>query len=137
MLGGGAYSNASKYSKATILKVFSLLYSTNYTYIEISCKLNVDAHLATDIKLGNTHIWLKELYPEQYTRMKNRPLNRRILKTKPILISPIGEEITLVVSLTEFCKTQDTLNHTAHSSSKGIGKVIRGERLSYLGWSLK
>lgn len=136
-VGWGTNSNASRYTRRQVLSVFSLLYRTNYTHKEISNRLNVNMCLSTDIKLGNTHCWLREVYPQQYSLMQSRIINKNIIRTKPVLISPNGEEVTLTVSLTEFCKSQPTLNHTAHSSSKGIGKVIRKERISYLGWKLK
>lgn len=137
-VGWGTRSNSSKYDKWKILRVFSLLYNTSLTTDEIAIKCKVNNSLPTDIKSVRTHLWLKDSYPSQYEKMLIRPINRSkgIVHGKEI-ISPDGNVYTIDTNLTEFCKLHPTLSHSPHSSGKGIGKVIRGVRNSYLGWKLK
>lgn len=137
-VGWGTRSNASKYSKWQILRVFSLLYQTSMTCDEIALKCMVNSSLPTDIKREHTHLWLKDIYSSQYNKMLSRPINRTkgVVRGREI-VSPEGTTYILDTNLTEFCKIHDTLNHSPHSSGKGIGKVIRGSRKSYLGWKLK
>lgn len=137
IVGFGPNSNSSKYSLIQILRVFSLLYRTNSTLQIISTKLKVPLSLVADISSGATHKWLQDKYPEQYKRMQGRKKNKNTLHTKPIVVSPTGEEYIIEEYLNVFCSKQDTLNHAIKSSSVGIGKVILRKRKQYLGWTLK
>lgn len=67
----GMSNPACKSSKATILKVFSLLYRTKLSRVKIANRLNITESLPKGI-LGGAHSWLKEEYPEQYSKMLNR-----------------------------------------------------------------
>lgn len=71
----GTSSGNAKFSKNTILKVFSLLYSKTMAYSFISERLSVPYTLIRDIKTGVSHIWLKDEYPTQYMCMLQRKTN--------------------------------------------------------------
>ena len=69
-VGYGANSNSSKYSKIQLLRVFSLLYKTDLMQTEIAKKTGVNRSSVSDIKNGNSHLWLKDVYPAKYIKMK-------------------------------------------------------------------
>lgn len=140
-VGFGTNSNASKYSKIQILKVFSLLYKTSLSYHSISGKTKVSTVTISDISKGRSHTWLQEKYPNKYISIEGNNIlrfkNKNIVTDYPILLSPDGKEYLVKSSLTDFCKEHNSLNHSCISSGKGIGRVLRKDRMSYLGWTLK
>lgn len=70
--GRGTNHGSSKYSRITVFRVFSLLYRTNLRIDDIAKKTRSNRCLATHIKSGIVHNWLKEEYPRQYSLMSNR-----------------------------------------------------------------
>ena len=92
-IGFGFNSNASKYSKITILKVFSLLYRTKLPQTKIAKKLKLYGSLVQDISKGNSHLWLKELYKEKYELMidnnKSRRANSKSAKSLGRVYTPL------------------------------------------------
>ncbi len=131
IVGFGVHSNASKYSKFQILKVFSLLYKTSYTHRDISEKTAVSISTVSDIKNAVSHLWLQDAYPEKYFLMRNRivPISQKSLrKTSTTLISPAGELVE-VFNIREFAKINN-LHNTC------LGEVIRGKRKSHKGYKL-
>lgn len=70
---GGTNNHNSKYSKLQILRVFRALYLLNkVTDLSIAKMYNVHRSTVTSIRLGNSHFWLKEKYPQQYSRIKKK-----------------------------------------------------------------
>lgn len=139
-VGYGVNSNASKYNKIKILRVFSLLYSTTLSYLKISEKAKVHISLVSDISSGKSHLWLCQKYPEKYEKISDnnaiRYKIRNLVTSYPAIKSPDGVTYNITTSLTDFCKLHSTLKHSPVSSGKGIGRVLRGDRLNYLGWTL-
>ena len=139
----GTSSRNSKYSRRCVLKVFSMMYKTLYTYKEIATRLGVSKSLVADIACKVSHLWLLEEYPRQYERMTlNRSIrasNRSRSETKntkyPIIVSPDRVEY-LVVSLIDFC-TEHFKDKDIKVSTAGIGRVLNYTRKTYLGWKLK
>jgi len=76
--GGGINCSASKFSKHTVLRAFSLLYRTELTGSEIAKKSGM-SKLAIDSILNNrrSHKWLQEEYPKQYDIVINRQKLKR------------------------------------------------------------
>jgi hypothetical protein len=72
--GTGTNHGSSKYSRITVLRVFSLLYKTELALGVIASITitNTNIHLAGHIKSGFSHLWLKDSYPKQYLLMQNR-----------------------------------------------------------------
>jgi len=68
----GTETGKSKYTKTTILKVFSLLYSSNLYLKDIAKKLNVPISLPTNILYNGQHMWLKDQYPKEYLTMLDK-----------------------------------------------------------------
>ena len=143
--GRGLYHSNSKYPKATILKVFSLLYRTTITYKAVSIRVEVPIYLVNNIVSGNHHLWLKEEYPLQYLDMlSNKPLrqnkNRKSLsisnKELPNLVSPTGTVYYNIENIAAFCRSVPELTNSAESTRSSIGKVIKGTKPSHKGWKL-
>lgn len=135
-VGFGTNSNASKYSKRTILKAFSLLYRTTLSQNKIASKLNINIYLIYDIARKNSHLWLKEVYPDKYKLMLKNNLSRlgnsHSAKEKdiiyPLIKSPEGE-----IFKVENTRAFATLNNLDHAH---LGKVLNGKRKTHKGWKL-
>lgn len=131
-VGYGVNSNASKYSKLQILKVFRRLYLSSDTYDEIAKYSGVSKDTVSDIRYGVSHIWLKAKYPKQYSLLTGRVatvhrLNKYV--NNPVhLISPTGE-IHIVTNI-------DTFARENNLDSRHIGAVIRKNRRIHKGWRL-
>lgn len=136
-VGWGVNSNASKYTKMQILKVFSLLYRTNQTAKSISNRAGVTESCVCDISNGSTHLWLQEKYPEKWKlATRSRQGLRHLNIIKAVVISPSGEEIPVRWS-------RDLFNHPLlctknyESTRPSINKLLDGRLKSYLGFKLK
>lgn len=71
--GSGTNNHNSKYSMLQLLRVFRKLYlCSNITDSSIGRLYGVNESTVTSIRLGHSHIWLKEKYPWQYARIKKR-----------------------------------------------------------------
>ena len=68
----GTLASCSKYSKIQILRTFSLLYNTSLSYKEIEAKTKVKHSTVGGIKNMETHLWLREEYPDKYNIIKTR-----------------------------------------------------------------
>jgi predicted DNA-binding protein YlxM (UPF0122 family)/predicted GIY-YIG superfamily endonuclease len=133
-VGFGPNSNASKYTKRQILKVFSLLYRTNLSHIEIAKNSNVNKNLVHDIYKGKTHIWLKETYSNKYEKMKDREGFTTKGGPNITFITPEGKELELS-NIGKYCKDLGF----EHNSPlrRGLSKLRSGKLKSYLGWKIK
>lgn len=65
----GINNPMSKYSRKSILKVFSLLYSTTLSRTAIAVRTKVKESTIKDITSNKGHIWLEKEYPNQYAKM--------------------------------------------------------------------
>lgn len=140
VVGFGSSSNSSKYSKIQILKVFRLLSSTSLSNTAIGSKVGVPGHVATDIRRGATHLWLREVYPKKYANMHKIYINlSNTYNTRynyPDLVSPEGIVYTNIINITEFCKSISVFNTNMHASTVGLSKLKLGIKPSYKGWTL-
>lgn len=136
LVGWGVNSNASKYTKRQILKVFSLLYKTKIATRDIAKRCKVNIGVVHGIQAGNTHVWLKTKYPEKFDRIKDRlktvflrrAYNASSSSGKEIkVINPEGEIIIIQGSLSLFAKNNNlTKSHFC--------KVVAGELPQHKGW---
>lgn len=142
-VGFGPYSNASKYTKIQILKVFSML-CRGYNNVDIVSRLNVNKSLVSDIRNGNSHTWLKEIYPTQYLEMqfqvpketrRNTVVNK--LGAIPCIVSPEGV-IYEVPNVREFCRNtgEAIFGLPERTLNVSIARLIAGKRKQYKGWKL-
>lgn len=137
--GWGVNSNQSKYSKSQILKVFSLLTTTSLANIDIANRIGVSLRLVECIRGGYSHTWLKESYPERYSKLENKPKVKntvaRRLGTPPILINTSTGQIVEVSSVVEFA--QNICKNRSSAFAAGIRRVIRKEQKEFQNWKLK
>lgn len=133
----------SKYSKMKILKIFSLLYRTTMTYTAIANRTKTTKYIVANIASGS-HRWLSEAYPSQYKLMQAAKANRNIANVKsielvygkiPKIVSPTGE-IFEVSNIRQFCMAHADLAKNVDSARSSLGKLIKGTKLSHLGWKL-
>lgn len=141
-VGFGTNSNASKYTRQKILKIFSLLYRGKFTYIQISKKLNVSHELVKDISNGFTHLWLKEQYTEKYNQMLSvyrRGLGSSTRHTvyDTYIIQPDGNlfHVNNLYEIADKCFPIAS-NNDRKNIVEGLRRVIAGKRASYRGYTL-
>jgi len=137
--GGNSYcgenNSNSKYSNEDYFMVlWYLIQIPTYTHEEISSILNVSLWIIRQISRGESHEWLKELYPKEYNSMlaihaDGRRSNLNLGKNIPIIISPEGIEHE-VPNVFQFAK-RFGLNQP------GLHKLISGDRHQYKGWRIK
>lgn len=136
--GSGVNSNQSKYSKFQVLKVFSLLTSTDLANIDIANKISVSLRLVECIRGGYSHTWLKEAYPERYAKLKNKSKVKntvaRRLGTIPTLVNTSTGQIVEVNSVVEFA--QNICKNTSSAFAAGIRRVIRKEQKEFQNWKI-
>lgn len=135
----GTTSSGSKYSKFTILKVFSLLYNSTLTYKDIALKCDTNIAIPGNICRGDTHIWLKEEYPEQYALMISNRENAakvRIMHNNSLvpIVYKTGEVFT-ITNISEFARQQSKLLGTTIDSAS-LSKLLRGKIKSHKGFQL-
>jgi hypothetical protein len=132
--GEGVDNSSSKYSKAVVLKVFSLLYKSDLSYNFIKDKLSVPLSLVKDIAIGDRHTWLSSVYPDKYSLMLNRlpsRVNSNSIRNKYtlVLLKSPTEEIHKITSIKEFC-TEYGLN------PGNISSLISDRFKSSKGWTI-
>lgn len=130
--GYGTNSNNSKYTKLQILKVFRHLYLQSYKHLtskDISIRTSVGLSMVEHIKIQHRHVWLKEEYPYQYTKMIH--IDRRhnsLIPGGSWLKSPEGV-VVHILNLREFAR-ENNLN------SSHLSGLVSGKRNSHKGWVL-
>lgn len=135
--GYGVLSNNSKYSLFQILKVFSMLYKTNSSYSTIANRAKVDKHLVYDIRKGNSHTWLQEVYTDKYALMlTNRDKQYISSRNYPDLVSPTGVEYRCIERLSDIYNNDPVLSMNIPAARNGFYKLKAGLKSSYKGWKL-
>jgi len=134
IVGFGADSNSSKYTKIQILRVFSLLYKGKHSMPSIEKLTGVRRSTVSDICSSASHLWIKEQYPEKYklmTSIARKRLVEDIKQLRAIVKAPDGRLIE-VYSLSKFCiKEFGDVNNKKH-----MGSVLTGTRKSHKGYTL-
>lgn len=128
----GLNNSASIYSEEAIEKVFFLLLDVKNTASNIEKVTGVPKGTISRISSGIGHLWLKDKYPIEYTKLLsligNRTKKSILIKEYPLIKSPDGT-IYKIDILSDFVK-QHNLN------SSPLGKVLKGERKSHKNWIL-
>lgn len=140
VVGYGTASNNSKYSRLTILRIFSMLSSSRYstyTNIRIAARCKVPAHIVSDIRTGRVHLWLQSAYPVRYSVMQNTSAvgaGKGLQPVHAILQSPEGVLYT-VSNIRTFILT---VNNGVYNESmhKCFRRVLSKSRRQYMGWRL-
>ena len=133
-VGWGVNSNASKYTKWQVLKVFSLLYKQKLSNNEISSKCKVPSYLVSDILNGKSHLWLKVEYPQEYQKLiANRGILAPRLDRVLSVLSPTGA----VYKVTKAADLLDIMQLPCLPSYvRSVNKLLASTRKSYKGYKI-
>jgi hypothetical protein len=136
--GWGINSSQSKYSKIQVLKVFSLLTTTSMANIDISKRVKVSLKLVECIRGGYSHLWLKDTYPEKYSKLQNKSKVKNTVARRSgkllRLVHIETSQVEVVDSVVDFTKKICGIH--IESFCSGIRRVIRKEQTEYKGWKL-
>lgn len=132
---GYKHPNA-KYSKYTVLKVFSLLYSTILPYKNIASKLKVNIGLVSSIAQGTSHLWLKEVYSEKYNTMQNKCKERAHLRPTTDIrykysdLKILSKEgiIYSIENISKFCREHPDIFNNYNSDRSQLAAALRNNR---------
>lgn len=122
----GEAANNSKYSNDQIEAAFKLLIDPINTLQDIADKVGISVGAVKTISSGKCHRWLKDVYPNEYSKLLsligNRGLKREVLLTNGSVVEP-------VINISSFA--------TKYKINRGnLSSVINGKRKSAGGWSL-
>lgn len=132
----GELHGMSKHSNKEIIEAFNLLLNPLNTLKYISNKLNISYRIIAHISNGDSHTWLKSIYPSEYEVLLSLKGNRFSLSNSaigrnldyPSIISPQGIEYK-IEHLTNFAK-----EHSLDAST--LSKVLRKRNKTHKGWKL-
>jgi hypothetical protein len=135
----GDKNGASKYSNNDVSKVLDYLLDVLLSYKDIEALTGVKENTVRHIANSESHMWLKEVYPEKYAKMLEvKPLRISMRtsagykgKTYPALISPEGVVYDNINNVSIFAR-----EHNLDGSS--ITKILnkRPKYHSHKGWKL-
>ncbi len=142
LVGWGVNSNASKYTKWQILKVFSLLANKqDYTQLDISNRTGVAVSTIRDIAGNKTHLWLNDLRPSYRTLILLRePLKATIgrIQNKCItFVSPEGIEHKNIIDISVFARSIEITGVLEDSKIRGFARLADKSRKSYRKWTIR
>lgn len=132
----GPDNHNSKYSRLQILRVFRKLYLSNeLSDNEIGLLYNVHSSTVTNIRLGHSHLWLKDSYPAQYklikqyriTKTRANALARNLIPGGVKIRDPLGN-IHNVYNMREFARINNL-------DGSNISKLCRGKVSTVKGWT--
>jgi hypothetical protein len=133
----GVNSNAARYTRDQILKVFELLLNASNSSKYIESITGVPAGNVNCIARSASHLWLKEEFPEKYKVLESLVGKRVGLshtlgsrgKVWPVLVSPDGKQYSGIVNLKGFCTEHNIPYDQVH-------RVCKGRTNSAHGWSV-
>lgn len=135
----GPNANSAKYSKDQIINVMLLLCDPNNSSRVIEGITGVPSGNVNSIARGASHLWLKEVYPSEYSTMlsykgkrngkQNSTINRNG-KMCPDLIDPTGNIHRNISNISEFCKLRNLNPEYFYMLTNGHCKSTCG------GWKL-
>lgn len=129
----GVNNANSRYREEQYYAVLKLLVSENpvYTKRKISELTGVSLYVVRHIASLESHAWLKDVYPQEYSKLEEIKLTKPYFcgKTYPLLKDPLGNTHN-IQHVTNFCKMFNL-------SQPKISEVLMGKRKSYKGWKLE
>lgn len=133
--GSGIHNHNSKYSKLQLLRVFRKLYltSSSFSNKEIGIMYGVNESTVASIRLGDGHLWLKEEFPWQYSKIKATDINKthspvNLIQGGVYLKDPLGI-VHNILNIREFARKNSL-------DPAGIFKVRKGKCKHTKGWTL-
>lgn len=131
----GEDSPRANYTNEVYYEILKLLITPHLTCKDIANKLNVTESVVHHISKLEKHSWLKEAYPEEYSKLehirKSSGMRRGGLRgvDYPIVYSPDGVAHTLT-SPTKFAKEHNL-------TQSALSQVLNGKRKTHKGWTIK
>lgn len=142
VVGRGVTAPNSRYSKKTILKIFSMLYRTTVSCAKIEARLKLKLGMPSKISHGECHLWLKEDYPEQYSKMLintelrqdiNRDRRGTTTNVYPDIVDPNGVVHAIPTTIKDFCISHPLLEEKNRNC---ISELISGVVSQYKGFRI-
>lgn len=139
-VGRGVTAPNSKYSKKTVLKIFSMLYRDALSYSKIEKRLNLKQGMPEKIASGTSHTWLREQYPEKYDLMvRNRLLRLDVNRDRrgftinvyKDIVDPNGVIHSVSSTILNFCKEHPLLEE---KNRNAISELLSGVIPQYKGF---
>ena len=133
--GKGINNSNSKYSKELIIECFFKLLDYTISPKKLAKELGMSESSVSHISGLRQHLWLKDIYPEEYKILEKihsehlrGSYQKKKIKVYPPIINPEGL-VYYIDHLTNFCK-----EHRLHAGA--LSRVLAGTLKSYLGWKL-
>lgn len=128
----------SKYSTSQYIEAMRLLLDVSIPIKEISDITGIPSGSINVFARGNSHEYIKEIYPTEYNTMLSLVGERRAYVNSakrlgiiyPTVVSPEGIEYSNISNAKEFAK----LHNLAYD---GFHRLLRGSRKSTKGWTIK
>lgn len=123
----GADNASSLYTESQYYDILKNLLTKSTR--EVSEELGVSLYVVRHIAALETHQWLEEAYPLEYSQLRKRKdIRNNFGKVYPQLRSPTGTLYT-VSNMTQFSKENNLLQPK-------VSDVLHGHRKSHKGWTL-
>lgn len=125
----------AKYTKQQLIDIFlDIVNQPEVSLADLASEHFININTIKAITSGNRHLWLKDMFPNEYAAMKNNVLLRKSINSKYArsgikLISPDGEVHTIKNSISQFARDHDLQN-------PNLTNVINGRAASHRGWKL-
>lgn len=127
------FTRNRQYTEDIYYNIMYQLANTNKKHNIISKELNISESIIEDISRGSTHKYLKDKYPEEYTKMILKKGTRRsgsqTGEAYPSVKSPKNIVFNNIYNATSFAKEHNL--HPGH-----FGDLLRGKCKSHKGWIL-
>lgn len=124
--------NSNSLQEEAYVQILFRLANTDDRLVDISKETGISNRIIERLSSGQSHTYLKNLYPEEYAKMLSKIGNRRVKSARstpyPDILSPDGVVHSLT-NVREFCR-----NNNLQQSL--LGMVIRGQARQHKGWTL-
>lgn len=122
----GEKHSMSKHTNREIEDLFlNYLVDRLDTLTNISKASGIEYNIVSLVACGKSHKWLKDKYPEQYTKMISNI--GKVVNNYPLITN--GSEVVVVENGTQFCRERGL-------SLPNLCKVFKGVRIQHKGWRL-
>jgi hypothetical protein len=136
-MSGDSHYN-SKYTTKQYVEAMLLLLDVSVPINEISVITGISTGSINVFSRGNSHTYIKEIYPEEYTKMISLVGKRKVFVNTavrkgivyPTVISPEGVEYPDITNAKEFASIHNI-------PYDGFHRLLRGSRKSTKGWVIK
>lgn len=125
----------NKYSAEQLklyVQIFDTLVDTQDRLIDIAINLGIGLRIVERISRGESHLWLKDMFPDRYailmSKKGNRKTSARGISKYSNVVSPEGVEFE-VTNAREFARVHGL-------TQSCVSALLRGDYKQYKGWKL-